>query len=205
MALDELHPNSSSSSNSESDRSFSGITTKSDGISHGVIYSIEELVDGGTSLHGCSVRFIGRIHSLKLDDKVVVVQSPSTVARHVGGALQFENDDDHEEEEEEEEDTHAESIRVRGPRRAGTAKRKRPRTGGPFSALVHVDISFLDALQLPHGEGTFWQFIGELSRVSEAETPVVRARISRNVNGMDLNLYYETARLLRQYLETTAS
>jgi Telomere-capping, CST complex subunit len=37
----------------------------------------------------------------------------------------------------------------------------------------------------------------------ETQAPVVKARISRNVNGMDLNLYHETVLLLRQYLESS--
>jgi Telomere-capping, CST complex subunit len=205
-----------------------------------------------------------RLHSTRLAQKLVIIHDPMSPP-----GIRSEADESDEEASDQGEH--------------GT--RKKRRKNRPLNE-VHVDVGFLDAAQMPHGEGTFWQFIGELSRPSvcdvcacvclcvcvrcvtsvcrmvsgfcrlwgrpregcnafvplsqleahldylsfscgsisfehthththtlslsllnslsqETQAPVVKARISRNVNGMDLNLYHETVLLLRQYLESS--
>ncbi|XP_010245471.1 PREDICTED: CST complex subunit TEN1 isoform X2 [Nelumbo nucifera] len=46
--------------------------------------------------------------------------------------------------------------------------------------------------------GSIYQFIGELLIQSNNEA-ILEARVGRNVDGMDLNLYYQSLQLLRQF------
>ncbi|KAF9607465.1 hypothetical protein IFM89_036062 [Coptis chinensis] len=46
--------------------------------------------------------------------------------------------------------------------------------------------------------GSIYQFIGELLIKPDTEA-VLQARIGRNVDGIDLNLYYQSLQLLRQF------
>ncbi|KAK9664708.1 hypothetical protein RND81_14G062700 [Saponaria officinalis] len=46
--------------------------------------------------------------------------------------------------------------------------------------------------------GSIYQFIGELSLHSGFE-PILKARVGRNVDGMDLNLYRQTLQLLKEF------
>ncbi|WCJ24835.1 CST complex subunit TEN1 [Euphorbia peplus] len=46
--------------------------------------------------------------------------------------------------------------------------------------------------------GSVYQFIGELVIQPENEA-ILEARVGRNVDGIDLNLYYQTLKLLRKF------
>ncbi|XP_030459884.1 CST complex subunit TEN1 [Syzygium oleosum] len=46
--------------------------------------------------------------------------------------------------------------------------------------------------------GSIYQFIGEL-QVQPDNEAVLRARVGRNVDGLDLNLYYQSLQLVRQF------
>ncbi|PQQ18042.1 hypothetical protein Pyn_38910 [Prunus yedoensis var. nudiflora] len=46
--------------------------------------------------------------------------------------------------------------------------------------------------------GSIYQFIGELLIQTDNEA-VLQARVGRNVDGIDLNLYYQSLQLLRQF------
>ncbi|ONI24050.1 hypothetical protein PRUPE_2G221300 [Prunus persica] len=46
--------------------------------------------------------------------------------------------------------------------------------------------------------GSIYQFIGELLIQPDNEA-VLQARVGRNVDGIDLNLYYQSLQLLRQF------
>uniref|UniRef100_A0A6P3Z6L0 CST complex subunit TEN1 n=1 Tax=Ziziphus jujuba TaxID=326968 RepID=A0A6P3Z6L0_ZIZJJ len=46
--------------------------------------------------------------------------------------------------------------------------------------------------------GSIYQFIGELLIHTDNEA-VLQARVGRNVDGMDLNLYHQSLRLLKQF------
>ncbi|XP_021898869.1 CST complex subunit TEN1 [Carica papaya] len=48
--------------------------------------------------------------------------------------------------------------------------------------------------------GSIYQFIGELHIQADNENEaILQARVGRNVDGIDLNLYYQTLQLLRQF------
>ncbi|KAK3418681.1 hypothetical protein EUGRSUZ_H03266 [Eucalyptus grandis] len=46
--------------------------------------------------------------------------------------------------------------------------------------------------------GSMYQFIGEIQIQPDNEA-VLRARVGRNVDGLDLNLYYQSLQLVRQF------
>ncbi|XP_041022866.1 CST complex subunit TEN1 isoform X2 [Juglans microcarpa x Juglans regia] len=46
--------------------------------------------------------------------------------------------------------------------------------------------------------GSFYQFIGELLIQPDNEA-ILQARVGRNVDGIDLNLYHQSLQLLRQF------
>ncbi|KAI3440477.1 uncharacterized protein J3R85_003552 [Psidium guajava] len=46
--------------------------------------------------------------------------------------------------------------------------------------------------------GSIYQFIGEL-RIQPDNEAVLRARVGRNVDGLDLNLYHQSLQLVRQF------
>ncbi|KAI3494536.1 hypothetical protein L1887_40668 [Cichorium endivia] len=46
--------------------------------------------------------------------------------------------------------------------------------------------------------GSLYQFIGELS-IQPNNDGILKARVGRNVDGMDLNLYQQSLKLLRQF------
>ncbi|CAH1453378.1 CST complex subunit TEN1 isoform X2 [Lactuca sativa] len=46
--------------------------------------------------------------------------------------------------------------------------------------------------------GSLYQFIGELS-IQPNNEGILKARVGRNVDGMDLNLYQQSLKLLRQF------
>ncbi|KAK1318310.1 hypothetical protein QJS10_CPB04g00931 [Acorus calamus] len=48
--------------------------------------------------------------------------------------------------------------------------------------------------------GSIYQFIGELF-IHPDNDAILQARIGRNVDGIDLNLYYQSLKLLRQFEE----
>ncbi|CAI9119041.1 OLC1v1020695C2 [Oldenlandia corymbosa var. corymbosa] len=47
--------------------------------------------------------------------------------------------------------------------------------------------------------GSLYQFIGELLVNSDNNEAILRARVGRNVDGMDLNLYHQSLQLLRDF------
>ncbi|KAL9237705.1 hypothetical protein vseg_012224 [Gypsophila vaccaria] len=53
-------------------------------------------------------------------------------------------------------------------------------------------------VKLRYRLGSIYQFIGELSLDSGIE-PILKARVGRNVDGMDLNLYRQTLELLKEF------
>ncbi|XP_071940273.1 CST complex subunit TEN1 isoform X2 [Coffea arabica] len=46
--------------------------------------------------------------------------------------------------------------------------------------------------------GSLYQFIGELL-IDPSNQAILRARVGRNVDGMDLNLYHQSLQLLRDF------
>ncbi|PIA61260.1 hypothetical protein AQUCO_00300650v1 [Aquilegia coerulea] len=52
--------------------------------------------------------------------------------------------------------------------------------------------------------GSIYQFIGELHIKPDNEA-ILQARVGRNVDGMDLNLYYQSLQLLRQFQDEQAN
>lgn len=63
------------------------------------------------------------------------------------------------------------------------------------SATLKIDTQHLN---LNYRLGSIYQFIGELFLVSDTE-PLLKARVGRNVDGMDLNLYYQSLQLLKEF------
>lgn len=53
-------------------------------------------------------------------------------------------------------------------------------------------------LSLNFRVGSIYQFIGEL-RIQPDNEGVLKARVGRNVDGMDLNLYHQSLQLLREF------
>ncbi|XP_010245470.1 PREDICTED: CST complex subunit TEN1 isoform X1 [Nelumbo nucifera] len=64
------------------------------------------------------------------------------------------------------------------------------------SCRLKIDTRHLRDLNLRIG--SIYQFIGELLIQSNNEA-ILEARVGRNVDGMDLNLYYQSLQLLRQF------
>ncbi|KVH91695.1 CST complex subunit TEN1 [Cynara cardunculus var. scolymus] len=46
--------------------------------------------------------------------------------------------------------------------------------------------------------GSIYQFIGELS-IQPSNEGILKARVGRNVDGIDLNLYHQSLKLVRQF------
>nr|XP_043630652.1 CST complex subunit TEN1 [Erigeron canadensis] len=63
------------------------------------------------------------------------------------------------------------------------------------SATLAVDTQHL---RLDLHVGSLYQFIGELW-IQPSNEGILKARVGRNVDGMDLNLYHESLKLLRQF------
>ncbi|KAJ9536958.1 hypothetical protein OSB04_029691 [Centaurea solstitialis] len=53
-------------------------------------------------------------------------------------------------------------------------------------------------LRLNLREGSIYQFIGELS-IQPNNEGLLKARVGRNVDGIDLNLYHQSLKLIRQF------
>ncbi|KMS94799.1 hypothetical protein BVRB_015210 [Beta vulgaris subsp. vulgaris] len=63
------------------------------------------------------------------------------------------------------------------------------------SATLNIDTQYV---KLNYRVGSIYQFIGELSFELENQ-PILKARVGRNVDGMDLNLYRQSVRLLKEF------
>nr|GMD66436.1 CST complex subunit TEN1-like [Ipomoea batatas] len=48
--------------------------------------------------------------------------------------------------------------------------------------------------------GSIYQFIGEL-HIGPSDEAILKARVGRNVDGMDLNLYHQSLQLLRNFVD----
>ncbi|KAL3829356.1 hypothetical protein ACJIZ3_018158 [Penstemon smallii] len=68
-------------------------------------------------------------------------------------------------------------------------------------ASLKVDTQYL---KLNLRAGSFYQFIGELHIEPDNEA-ILKARVGRNVDGMDLNLYRQSLQLLRQFQDEQAN
>ncbi|KAJ0013592.1 hypothetical protein Pint_19694 [Pistacia integerrima] len=64
------------------------------------------------------------------------------------------------------------------------------------SAILKIDTQHLRDLSFR--VGSIYQFIGELHIQLDNEA-ILRARVGRNVDGLDLNLYHQSLQLLRQF------
>ncbi|XP_044476694.1 CST complex subunit TEN1 [Mangifera indica] len=64
------------------------------------------------------------------------------------------------------------------------------------SAVLKIDSQHLRDLSFR--VGSIYQFIGELHIQPDNEA-ILRARVGRNVDGLDLNLYNQSLQLLRQF------
>ncbi|KAK9292279.1 hypothetical protein L1049_020243 [Liquidambar formosana] len=64
------------------------------------------------------------------------------------------------------------------------------------SANLKIDTQHLRDLNFR--VGSIYQFIGELFIQPDNEA-ILHARVGRNVDGIDLNLYHQTLRLLREF------
>ncbi|KAL3648652.1 hypothetical protein CASFOL_005055 [Castilleja foliolosa] len=53
-------------------------------------------------------------------------------------------------------------------------------------------------LKLNLRPGSIYQFIGEL-HIEPTNEAILKARIGRNVDGLDINLYHETLKLLKEF------
>ncbi|XP_057772368.1 CST complex subunit TEN1 [Salvia miltiorrhiza] len=62
-------------------------------------------------------------------------------------------------------------------------------------ASLKVDTQFLKLNLRP---GSLYQFIGEL-QIEPNNEAILEARVGRNVDGLDTNLYHQTVQLLRQF------
>uniref|UniRef100_A0A1D1Y2B0 CST complex subunit TEN1 n=2 Tax=Anthurium amnicola TaxID=1678845 RepID=A0A1D1Y2B0_9ARAE len=70
------------------------------------------------------------------------------------------------------------------------------------SSRLKVDTQHLRNLSFRIG--CLYQFIGELL-IGQNNDAILQARIGRNVDGMDLNLYHQSVQLLRQFEAEIAS
>ncbi|XP_031276006.1 CST complex subunit TEN1-like isoform X1 [Pistacia vera] len=64
------------------------------------------------------------------------------------------------------------------------------------SAILKIDTQHLRDLSFR--VGSIYQFIGELHIQLDNEA-ILQARVGRNVDGLDLNLYHQSLQLLRQF------
>ncbi|XP_010528911.1 PREDICTED: CST complex subunit TEN1 [Tarenaya hassleriana] len=64
--------------------------------------------------------------------------------------------------------------------------------------VLNVDTQHLRDLSFR--VGSIYQFIGEL-HIEPGNEAILRARTGRNVDGIDLNLYRQSIKLLRQFLD----
>ncbi|KAH6831882.1 telomere-capping [Perilla frutescens var. hirtella] len=62
-------------------------------------------------------------------------------------------------------------------------------------ASLKVDTQYLKLNLRP---GSLYQFIGEL-HIEPNNEAILKARVGRNVDGLDTNLYHQTLQLLRQF------
>ncbi|KAL2922975.1 CST complex subunit TEN1 [Bienertia sinuspersici] len=63
------------------------------------------------------------------------------------------------------------------------------------SATLMIDTQHL---KMNFRVGSIYQFIGELFLESDRQ-PILRARVGRNADGMDLNLYRQSLKLLKEF------
>ncbi|XP_031736410.1 CST complex subunit TEN1 isoform X2 [Cucumis sativus] len=63
---------------------------------------------------------------------------------------------------------------------------------------VNLKIDTQHLIELSIRIGSIYQFIGELLVQSDNEA-ILKARVGRNVDGIDLNLYHQSLQLLRQF------
>ncbi|KAH7844097.1 hypothetical protein Vadar_024240 [Vaccinium darrowii] len=69
------------------------------------------------------------------------------------------------------------------------------------NATLKVDTQHLNLnLRL----GSIYQFIGELL-IQPNNEAILKARVGRNVDGIDLNLYYQSLKLLREFISDQMS
>ncbi|KAJ4719384.1 CST complex subunit TEN1-like [Melia azedarach] len=64
------------------------------------------------------------------------------------------------------------------------------------SATLNIDTQHLRDLSFR--VGSIYQFIGEL-HIQQENGAILQARVGRNVDGLDLNLYHQSLQLLRQF------
>ncbi|KAK9215642.1 hypothetical protein WN944_007647 [Citrus x changshan-huyou] len=64
------------------------------------------------------------------------------------------------------------------------------------NAILKIDTQHLRDLSFR--VGSIYQFIGELHIQADCEA-ILQARVGRNVDGLDLNLYRQSLQLLRQF------
>ncbi|XP_052206662.1 CST complex subunit TEN1 [Diospyros lotus] len=69
------------------------------------------------------------------------------------------------------------------------------------NATLKIDTQHLN---LNLRNGSTYQFIGELLIQPDNEA-ILKARVGRNVDGMDLNLYHQSLKLLREFISDQTS
>ncbi|KAK9161633.1 hypothetical protein Syun_007974 [Stephania yunnanensis] len=67
---------------------------------------------------------------------------------------------------------------------------------------LKIDVKHLRDLNLRIG--SIYQFIGELL-IAPNDEAILQARVGRNVDGIDLNLYHQSLQLLKQFQENHVS
>ncbi|CAH9061520.1 unnamed protein product [Cuscuta epithymum] len=65
------------------------------------------------------------------------------------------------------------------------------------NASLKIDTQHLNVNIRP---GSIYQFIGEL-HIDPSNEAILKARVGRNVDGMDLNLYNQSLQLLRNFMD----
>nr|GLL42251.1 CST complex subunit TEN1 [Ipomoea trifida] len=65
------------------------------------------------------------------------------------------------------------------------------------NASLRIDTERLNISIRP---GSIYQFIGEL-HIGPSDEAILKARVGRNVDGMDLNLYHQSLQLLRNFVD----
>ncbi|KAH9606229.1 hypothetical protein KSS87_008042 [Heliosperma pusillum] len=63
------------------------------------------------------------------------------------------------------------------------------------NATLKIDTQYV---MLQYRLGSIYQFIGELRLESDIE-PILKARVGSNVDGIDLNLYRQSLKLLKEF------
>ncbi|KAK4748796.1 hypothetical protein SAY87_015382 [Trapa incisa] len=62
-----------------------------------------------------------------------------------------------------------------------------------------LKVSTVHLRDLSFRVGSIYQFIGELRIIQPENEATLQARVGRNVDGIDLNLYHESIQMVRQF------